>query len=191
MSGNCKRSIREQRYLLKSTPIIILIIAIISVPVCQCLWCCHSIAIAKSSSDECRLSARWPLTLKPSQPSVGWYRPHLLSQFIIIGISTIEVSVPNLAIARSCADLTVATPVTRFYITGKENISIALYSDSSLKRSGMARVNKGSHSFYLLPTRASIYGMSHISLYFPAAEHHRTLAGTHLPSRWGQEAELA
>jgi len=35
---------------------------------------------------------------------------------------------------------------------------MALYHDSSLKRSGMARVNEGSQ-FYLLPTRLSTSGM--------------------------------
>jgi len=56
--------------------------------------------------------------------------------------------------------------------------------DSSLKRSGMARVNEGSHSFsYLPPTRLCTSGMNHTCLYFPAAEHHRTLADTHFPSR--------
>jgi len=54
--------------------------------------------------------------------------------------------------------------------------------NSSLKRSdiGLARVNEGSHCFYLPPTRLSTSGMNS-----PAAEHHRTLAGTHFPSRWG------
>jgi len=33
--------------------------------------------------------------------------------------------------------------------------------------------------------------MNHTCLYSPAAEHHRTLAGTHFSSRWGSEAELA
>jgi len=63
-------------------------------------------------------------------------------------------------------------------------ICIALYHDSSLKRSGMARVNKGSHSFYLPPTRLSTSGMNHTCHYSPASEHHRTLAGTHFPSCW-------
>jgi len=27
--------------------------------------------------------------------------------------------------------------------------------------------------------------MNHTDLYSPAAEHHRTLDGTHFPSRWG------
>jgi len=53
--------------------------------------------------------------------------------------------------------------------------------NSSLKRSDMARVNEGSQ-FYLPPTRLSTSGMSHTCLYSPAAEHHRTLAGTHFPS---------
>jgi len=33
--------------------------------------------------------------------------------------------------------------------------------------------------------------MNHTCLYCPAAERHRTLAGTHFPSRSGQKAELA
>jgi len=45
----------------------------------------------------------------------------------------------------------------------------------------MARVNDD--QFYLPPTRSSTSWMSHTCLYFPAAESHRTLAGTHFPSR--------
>ena len=33
--------------------------------------------------------------------------------------------------------------------------------------------------------------MNHTCLYYPAAERHHTLAGTHFPSRWGWKAELA
>jgi len=33
--------------------------------------------------------------------------------------------------------------------------------------------------------------MNHTCLSSPAAEHHRTLAGTHFPPQWGQKAELA
>ena len=48
---------------------------------------------------------------------------------------------------------------------------------SSLKRSGMTRVNGGSQ-FYLPPTsRLSRSGMNHTCLYSPPAQHHRTLAG--------------
>ena len=65
------------------------------------------------------------------------------------------------------------------------SICIALYHDSSLKRSGMAHVNEGSQ-FYLPPTRLSTSGMNHTCLYSPAIEHHRTLAGTHFPSHWGR-----
>jgi len=36
------------------------------------------------------------------------------------------------------------------------------------KRSGMARVLKGSHSFTCTPTRSSAIGMSHICLYLPS-----------------------
>jgi len=46
----------------------------------------------------------------------------------------------------------------------------------------LAENNKGSHSFNLPPTNLSTSGMSHTCLYSPAAEHHRTLAGTHFPS---------
>jgi len=65
-------------------------------------------------------------------------------------------------------------------------ICAALYRDSSLKRSGMARVNEESHSFACPPTRLSTSGMNHTCLYSraaPATQHHRTLAGTHFPSR--------
>jgi len=61
----------------------------------QCLWCyphdhghCES---SPSSFDECRLSAGWPPTLRPSQPTWavslpinGCYRPHPPSPFVII-----------------------------------------------------------------------------------------------------------
>jgi len=50
-----------------------------------------------------------------------------------------------------------------------------------LKRSGMARVNEGSQ-FYVPPTRLFTSGMNQTCLYTPAAEHHRTLAGTHFLS---------
>jgi len=46
-----------------------------------------------------------------------------------------------------------------------------------IRHSGMARVNEGSQ-FYLPPTRLSTSDMNHTCLYFPAAEHHRSLAGT-------------
>jgi len=39
--------------------------------------------------------------------------------------------------------------------------------------------------FYLSLTRLSTSGMKHTCLYSPTAERHRTLAGTHFPSRWG------
>jgi len=57
-------------------------------------------------------------------------------------------------------------------------------NDSSLRHSGMARVNERSH-FYLPPTRASTSGVSRTCLYSPATEHHCTLAGTYFPSHWG------
>jgi len=61
----------------------------------QCLWCCpHDHGHCESSPgsfDECRLSARWPPTLRPSQPTWavslpinGCYHPHLPSPFVII-----------------------------------------------------------------------------------------------------------
>jgi len=56
--------------------------------------------------------------------------------------------------------------------------------NSSLKRSGMARVNEGSQ-FYLPPTPLSTRGMNHTCLYSPAPKCHNTLASTHFPFRWG------
>jgi len=56
-------------------------------------------------------------------------------------------------------------------------------SDSFLKRSGMTRVNEGSDSFTCHYTRAATSGMNHTCLYSPAAQRHRTLAGTVLISR--------
>ena len=50
------------------------------------------------------------------------------------------------------------------------------------KRSGMARVLKGFHSFTCTPTRSSAIGMSH-AFAFPAA------VGTHLPTPEGWKAE--
>ena len=50
------------------------------------------------------------------------------------------------------------------------------------KRSGMARVLKGFHSFTCIPTRSSAIGMSH-AFAFPAA------AGTHLPTPEGWKAD--
>jgi len=50
----------------------------------------------------------------------------------------------------------------------------------------MARVNEGSHS-YTCHTHTLIHKWNEpIScLYSTAAEHHRTLAGTHFPYYWG------
>ena len=59
-----------------------------------------------------------------------------------------------------------------------------LRESSPQKRSGMARVLKGSHSFTCKPRRSSAIEMSHISAY-PA------IAGTHLPTPEGWKAELA
>jgi len=65
---------------------------------------------------------------------------------------------------------------------GKDRSKLSLFvqcfimSDSSLRRSGMARVNGGSHTVYLPLTRLHTSGMSHTCLYFPAIEHHHTLA---------------
>ena len=61
----------------------------------QCLWCCpHDHGHCESSPgsfDECRLSAGWPPTLRPSQPTwvvsppiSGCYHPHPPSPFVII-----------------------------------------------------------------------------------------------------------
>ena len=61
----------------------------------QCLWCCpHDHGHCESSPgsfDECRLSAGWPPTLRPSQPTWavsppinGCYRPHPPPPFVII-----------------------------------------------------------------------------------------------------------
>ena len=61
----------------------------------QCLWCCpHDHGHCESSPgsfDECRLSAGWPPTLRPSQltwavspPINGCYHPHPPSPFVII-----------------------------------------------------------------------------------------------------------
>jgi len=56
-------------------------------------------------------------------------------------------------------------------------------SESPLqKRSGIARVLEGSHSFTCTPTRSSAIRMSH-AFAFPAA------AGTHLPTPEGWKAE--
>jgi len=61
----------------------------------QCLWCClHDHGHYESSPgsfDECRLSAGWPPTLRPSQPTGavslpinGCYHPHPPSPFVVI-----------------------------------------------------------------------------------------------------------
>ena len=61
----------------------------------QCLWCCHRdhghCESSPGSFDECRLSAGWPPTLRPSQPTWamsppinGCYHPHPPSPFVII-----------------------------------------------------------------------------------------------------------
>jgi len=65
--------------------------------------------------------------------------------------------------------------------------------NSSLNRSGMARVNEGSHSFTCHPHvyPVSTSEMNHTCLNCPAAEHLHTLAGTRFPPRWGYEVELA
>jgi len=44
---------------------------------------------------------------------------------------------------------------------------------------------RGITQFYLPSTRLSTSGMNHTCLYSPAAERHRTLAGTHFTSHWG------
>ena len=60
----------------------------------RCLWCCHDAQIhcenSTGSFDECRLSARWLPTLRPSQltlaviPPVVCCSPHPPSSFAII-----------------------------------------------------------------------------------------------------------
>jgi len=61
----------------------------------QCVWCYpHDHGHRESSPgsfDECRLSAGWPPTLRPSQPTWamsplinGCYHPHPSSPFVII-----------------------------------------------------------------------------------------------------------
>ena len=59
-----------------------------------------------------------------------------------------------------------------------------IMSDSSLRRSSMARVNEGSYSFTCHP---HVYPQVEWTMpaLLPAAEGHRTLAGTHFLSRWG------
>ena len=57
----------------------------------ECLWCYHNdqshCESSPGSSDECRLSAGWPPTLRPSQSTwaarTGSYRPHPPSPFVI------------------------------------------------------------------------------------------------------------
>ena len=61
-----------------------------------------------------------------------------------------------------------------------------LRESPSQKRSGMARVLKGSHSFTCTPTRSSAIGMSHTCLRLSSI-----VAGTHLPTPEGRKAELA
>jgi len=61
----------------------------------QCLWCCHRdhghCESSPGSFDECRLSAGWPPTHRPSQPTWavsppinGCYHPHPPLPFVII-----------------------------------------------------------------------------------------------------------
>ena len=63
-------------------------------------------------------------------------------------------------------------------------LDIAPIGESSpQKRSGMARVLKGSHSFTCTPTRSSAIGMSHTCRCLPT---YSSTAGTYLPipERW-------
>jgi len=63
---------------------------------------------------------------------------------------------------------------------------MALYHQQLISKVlSVARVNEGVTQFYLPPTRLSTSGMNHTCLYSPAAEHHRTVASTDFPSRWG------
>ena len=57
-------------------------------------------------------------------------------------------------------------------------------STPTQKRSGMACVLKGSHSFTCTPTRSSAIGMSHIPAFAVPA-----VPGTHLPTLEGWKAE--
>jgi len=60
-----------------------------------------------------------------------------------------------------------------------------LHESSPQKRSGMACVLKGSHSFTCRPTRSSAIGISHTCLCLPSY-----VAGTHLLTPEGWKAEL-
>jgi len=64
-------------------------------------------------------------------------------------------------------------------------------SCASLRCSGTARVNEGSHSFICHPQVYPQVEWAMPAFNPPARQHHRTLAGTHFLSRRGQEAELA
>ena len=85
-------------------------------------------------------------------------------------------------------------PPREFQPDSRLCICMALYSllrPTSLRHSDMACVNEGLHSLTVSPTRASTREISHTMPLFLAAEHHRTLAGTHFPSRRWSKAELA
>jgi len=57
-----------------------------------------------------------------------------------------------------------------------------IMSNSPLGRSGMTRVNEGSHSFACHPyVYPQLERTMPACLYYPPAERHRTLAGTHFP----------
>ena len=66
-----------------------LVIIIMTMYMALLSWRGHGLG-STGSFDECRLSARWPPTLKPSQPTwpvsppVGCYRPHLPSPFVSV-----------------------------------------------------------------------------------------------------------
>ena len=97
----------------------------------QCLWCClHDHGHCESSPgsfDECRLSAGWPPTLRPSQPTWavsppinGCYHPHPPSPFVIITQPESWYSFYRPQRVEGCVDLGTAgrvrSPCPRLYI---------------------------------------------------------------------------
>ena len=77
------------------------------------------------------------------------------------------------------------------YYTKRSLICVALhYGLLIFKVLGYATYQQGIRQFYLPPMFIHS-GMSHTCHYSPAADHHHTLAGTHFPSHWEKEAELA
>jgi len=64
----------------------------------------------------------------------------------------------------------------------KAPMCLALYNEQ-LTSNGAQVWQRGITQFYLPTTSLSTSGMNHTCLYSPAAERHRTLAGTHFPAR--------